>query len=38
VLWLVIVGAAAIVLVNIVAALPARAAARIPTALVLRGE
>lgn len=38
VLWLVIVGAAAIVLVNIVAALPARAAARTPTALVLHTE
>jgi hypothetical protein len=38
VLWLVIVCAATVVLVNIVAALPARAAARIPTALVLRGE
>jgi hypothetical protein len=38
VLWLVIVGVAAIVLVNIVAALPARAAARTPTALVLRTE
>jgi hypothetical protein len=38
VLWLVIVGAVAIVLVNIVAALPARSAARTPTALVLRTE
>ena len=38
VMWLAIVCAAAIVIVNIVAALPARAAARTPTALALRTE
>jgi hypothetical protein len=38
VLWLAIVCAATIVLVNLVAALPARAAARTATALVLRSE
>jgi len=38
VVWTVVIAVATLVLVNLVAALPARAAARTPAALVLRGE